>query len=459
MTESRHVKAVDIAIDLSNPRTVPQQNEQMALETMVSINPTKFWGLMKSIVEDGYHPTENLILILDEKGNLCVREGNRRVAVLKVLQGVLQYNDIPSDINELIELNINNEWKEQNASVPCVVYDKSEADTVDRLVSLVHAKGEPAGRDGWTAVAKYRYERDKKNISSPVLDLLEAYLVKGKNLSPQQAERWSGDYPITVLQEAMPKISRALNLAVADFVKAYPKKNKRILDSIMLNIGVNNIGFREIRDRLNFFGNKYGLYLPDAKPKKSQPYPATSVATDQCDTTGGKDSGRPNSSSNKPKAAALSDPVSVARKLRAFKPKGGKREKLVTLIGELKTLCISTYPHAFCFLLRSAFEISAKVYCAENQKTCNIQPVNKDGKDKTLVNILKEVTAYLTKNNADRGKVKELHGALAELAKKDGFLSVTSMNQLVHNPNFSVAPSDICLLFHNIFPLLEEMNS
>jgi hypothetical protein len=47
---------------------------------------------------------------------------------------------------------------------------------------------------------------------------------------------------------------------------------------------------------------------------------------------------------------------------------------------------------------------------------------------------------------------------MTELAKTDGLLSVTSLNQLVHNPTFSVNPGDISVMFFNIFPLLSEMN-
>jgi len=54
--------------------------------------------------------------------------------------------------------------------------------------------------------------------------------------------------------------------------------------------------------------------------------------------------------------------------------------------------------------------------------------------------------------------VKTLHGAMTEIGKSDGILSVTSMNQLVHNPSFSVLSGDICTLFGNIYPLLEAMN-
>ena len=461
MAESKSVKVTDIALDLSNPRTMPQPDEPTALDTMISINPTKFWGLMESIIDDGYHPTENIILLREKKNKLSVKEGNRRIAILKILLGKLQYQDIPTDLSEKISTTIKSAWKNENKEVPCMIYEESEVDIADRIVSRIHAKGEPAGRDGWTAVAKFRYDRDKKGVSAPALDLLEAYLKNGKNLSPQQAERWSGDYPITVLHEALPKIGRALNQATSDFVKVYPKKNKRSLDAILLDMGVSNIGFKEVRDKTHFFGEKYGLFLPGTKPMQPpSPTGADNTSSGQAGN-GGQTTTPPSPPAppKKPTAVSANDPVSVSRKLKTFKPKGSNREKLVTLLNELKTLDITNYPHAFCFLLRSLFEISAKIYCKETTKTANIQTIQKDGKDKILVNLLREITDYITKSGTDKAKIKELHGALTELAKKDGLLSVTSMNQLVHNPNFSVGPSDICLLFHNVFPLLEEMNA
>jgi hypothetical protein len=32
------------------------------------------------------------------------------------------------------------------------------------------------------------------------------------------------------------------------------------------------------------------------------------------------------------------------------------------------------------------------------------------------------------------------------------------MNQLIHHPTFSVRSNDICIMFVNIFPLMEVMN-
>ena len=100
------------------------------------------------------------------------------------------------------------------------------------------------------------------------------------------------------------------------------------------------------------------------------------------------------------------------------------------------------------------FEISAKVYSAEH----NLSLTKSNGREKTLTESLDTVTKHLTNNNSNIPMVKVLHGAMTEIAKTDGILSVTSMNQLVHNPSFSIVPSDICILFGNIYPLLEAIN-
>jgi hypothetical protein len=159
----------------------------------------------------------------------------------------------------------------------------------------------------------------------------------------------------------------------------------------------------------------------------------------------------------KPKAYAIHDQRTVTQTLKKFNPKGSDRAKLVTLRDEIKKLKVNDNPIAFCFLLRSMFEISANIYSTEN----NI-PKAKTNNGKTLQNTLQQqlnaVTLHLTSNNSNPGMVKTLHGANSELSKSAGLLSVTSMNQLVHNPSFSIAPHDIYTLFNNVYPLLEAMN-
>ena len=112
---------------------------------------------------------------------------------------------------------------------------------------------------------------------------------------------------------------------------------------------------------------------------------------------------------------------------------------------------------AFCFLLRSAFEISAKEYCKDNN--ISIEKTKKGiVQNKTLAELLREIVNHLTENGKNKGLEKEFHGALTEITKSEGILSVTSMNQLVHGTTFSIPSNDICIIFGNIFPLLEAMN-
>jgi hypothetical protein len=104
------------------------------------------------------------------------------------------------------------------------------------------------------------------------------------------------------------------------------------------------------------------------------------------------------------------------------------------------------------------FEISAKAYCNDHAGKGGPSAIKADGNDRTLVDVLREIHVHLTKNNTDKLMIKELHGAMAELGKPDSFLSVTSMNQLVHNPKFIVDETHISTLFSNVFPLLQAMN-
>jgi len=42
---------------------------------------------MESLLDDGYSPTENII-VLDNTDHLVVKEGNRRIAALKLILGL-----------------------------------------------------------------------------------------------------------------------------------------------------------------------------------------------------------------------------------------------------------------------------------------------------------------------------------------------------------------------------------
>ena len=243
------------------------------------------------------------------------------------------------------------------------------------------------------------------------------------------------------------------------------------------DIGLNLLHFEHVRAGNADFADDYGF----AVVKNEQTNNKDNGTQSDVDHAGSKENSSPNSSADnaasqsyeseaaekplpkprKPSSLSIDDPKAVKRRLK-FKPKGQGREKLVALLKEASQLNIERTPLAFCFILRSMFEISAKVYCSDHQASGGPSFRQDNGKACALKDVLLAIISHLEKDPS--GKTidavrKRLHGASVELGKPDGILSVRSMNQLVHNQDFSIVPRDICIMFFNVFPLIEEMSS
>ncbi|HZS39234.1 MAG TPA: hypothetical protein VFF06_20525 [Polyangia bacterium] len=470
----KHVSVKQLSLDLRNYRTVPQDDESAAIEATIAGNPEWFWALTESLLDDGYHPTENILVLKSKEGKrerLTVKEGNRRIAALKLIHGYAKHTGLgmPHELAKQINA-ISKEWKKANQTVPCAIYGPSEKQTVDTIVTLTHGKGERAGRDKWKAVARARHNRDANNASEPALDLLEAYLANGRNVTSDQRAKWAGDYPLSVLEDAMKRLAPRLSVSSSRVLAtAYPDKSshRSELEKLIYDIGAEVLKFEQLRDKDRDFAASYGFPAPAATATASAGGAPTTAATHGSASSGGS-SNSATSPTTTPSAATapasartvavpIDDPRAVARTLRSFQPKGNGREKIASLLVEARRLNVQKTPMAFCFVVRSMFELSAKAYCNDHASS-GLSATKGNGEDKTLADVLREITNHLTANNTDKAKKKLLHGAMTEMGKQDGLLSVTSLNQLVHNPKFSVVASDICTLFGRIFPLLEEMN-
>jgi hypothetical protein len=272
MAETISIPVKNLKLDLTNFRTMPQSGEVHAIQAMISIKPEWFWALMESLLDDGYLPTENILVLKSgkAKSELIVKEGNRRIAALKLIHEYLPSStvDIPAHIQSKIG-TLPGEWKTANEAVPCAIYNHEDAAIVDKIVTLAHGKGEQAGRDTWTAVARARHNRDVNKASEPALDLLEKYLKNGKNATAHQVERWSGDYPLTVLEEAIKRVSTRFGASNApDLAKKYPAVECRdVLETILRDIGLKIVRFETIRDKKGDFAADYGL--PEVVPSGS----------------------------------------------------------------------------------------------------------------------------------------------------------------------------------------------
>ena len=261
MAVTQQVNISDLNLDLKNFRTTPQTDEANAIHAMIAVNPNRFGGIIDSLLEDEYIPTENIICQKDGK-NIIVKEGNRRIAAMKLILGLHNPDDFQIPESTIAKIkSLDASWKARNQSVPCSVYEANETDRVDRIVALTHGKGDKASRDPWTSVAKARHNRDINKAKEEGLNLLEKYIANGRNINAQQKERWAGDYNLTVLDATLPKLLSRFNYAnVNALVSAYPKVNERDkLEAILLSIGLGDLGFKQIRDEKNDFTVAFGF--------------------------------------------------------------------------------------------------------------------------------------------------------------------------------------------------------
>jgi hypothetical protein len=402
----------DLKLDLKNFRTVPQASEASAISALVSINPDWFWALTESLLTDGYHPTENILVLAGGKSgtDMEVKEGNRRIAALKLIHGYARRSlvTVPASIEATIA-SLTDDWRNANRLVPCALYQQSEAAAVDRIVKLTHGKGEKAGRDPWGTVPRARHNRDRNGGSEPGLDLLESYLKHGQNITTSQKQRWAGEYNLSVLDEATKRLAPRIGLASSrELSDAYPKvKCRTALEKVLHDIGSEMVGFEEVR-RADF-AVADGIPAPVGQA----PTNATAASSGQA-TSGSAQSSTPPRGAAKRKAVSIDDPRAVSRALRKFAPVGNNREKVVKLLGEARTLNVERYPLAFCFVLRSMFELSAKAFCQDHAKAGRPSILKASGKDRELAEVLRAITKYLTKNNTDRVMVRALHGAMTD---------------------------------------------
>jgi len=459
---SKALSIKKLSLDLPNYRTVKQKSERGALEALVEINDRPFWALTRSLLTHGYMPTEQIV-VQKQSNKYVVKEGNRRVAAMKLILGLLKSPNVsvPTDIVDQIS-RLNPAIKKSLSSAPCLVFRANQTKEVDQIITRIHGKSLGEGRVRWEAIAIARHDRDVNKNSQPVLDILESFLNSSTECTKNESSAWTGDYPLSVLAEALTGVVRRLRFeSLSDLHSKYPsnKKVKNFIDRIIVDVGRKILTFPKIRDKQSEFGALYGLppiTKPTPSPRALQELNVFPSPNGQESSKGSKFSASP----SVPVTAASRASNSVASILRNFHPRVTGSEKLVTLSGELKTLNLNKCPHAFCYLLRSMFEISAKLYIERNRKRSQLRTHDEDGKELSLKDKLNQVIKHMVKFNPrdDDMLKKRLYSAQSVINDKFSILSVRSLNELVHNTHFITSADHIRSVLHNVMPLLEEMN-
>ncbi|UQT45736.1 hypothetical protein M5E88_05915 [Akkermansia muciniphila] len=86
---SKLVSVSSLNLDLENFRSQPQKSEIDSINNLILASPEWFWGLINSFLEFGYDSLEGIGVLRTESKKLIVLEGNRRIAALKIVLGLV----------------------------------------------------------------------------------------------------------------------------------------------------------------------------------------------------------------------------------------------------------------------------------------------------------------------------------------------------------------------------------
>lgn len=133
----------EISLDPNNPRHDSVKDESSVLETLLKTKnfKNKIITLMKDILEYNQNPLDVIGVLLTENNTLYSKEGNRRIAALKILNNpeLIRYNDtaLYSRVQNLL-----NDYSIIPNKVYC--YVTKNADQLDHAIELKH-QGEQNG--------------------------------------------------------------------------------------------------------------------------------------------------------------------------------------------------------------------------------------------------------------------------------------------------------------------------
>jgi hypothetical protein len=135
----------ELALDRDNFRAPSQSSESAAFRALVAANPKKFWEITESLLDSGYEHVDN-ILVQKMDNSLVVKEGNQRIAGIKLALGLIrpQGIEIPEEIKVKMD-GLSSSSKKRIQNVPCAVYGDNERELLDKIVAP-HSRLRPEGR-------------------------------------------------------------------------------------------------------------------------------------------------------------------------------------------------------------------------------------------------------------------------------------------------------------------------
>jgi len=441
MITNKVIDLSELLVDTNNPRIEDVlENQNDAIKAIASKQNRKIASLAKDIINFGINPTDlMLVWRSDNTKNLyVVLEGNRRIAVLKILEkpetvyGSVD-NSTFEQLKRLSKLYIENPL----TAVNCIVVDTREE--AYHWIELKHTgQNEGAGLVPWGSAEAERFRR-RSGQKSPHLQILD-FLEKQNFISRETRQ----NVPVTSLKRLIstPYVRKKLGIDIHDGRVITNLSEDEVIKG--LKRVAEDLASRQTRtgdiyyagDRITYIDSLDSLELPDLSKTTQE----SSVLEDTIKTKVSKPVAMPRSKPSQRKRSTLI-PV------RGFALQIGQ-SRINDIYHELRQLNIDDYINAVSVLFRVFLELSIDEYIDKYKLGINIQF--------TLSRKINDVSIHLKEQcKINDQQLKPVRRA----AQRDSFLgtTVTTMHQYIHNQYFHPAPQDLIATWDSLQPFIEAI--
>lgn len=488
MTEGHKDLRIDqLLLDVANPRFEAVGGQREALQSVINDQGSKLAKLAQSIAERGLNPMDRL-LVAPSKGapsKFVVREGNRRIAALKILQNpdVLGTLDVPAPLARRLQTSAQDFDSKSLTRVPCFVISSDEE--ADYWIRLRHTgENEGVGVVDWNGIATSRF----RGGDTPAAHAL-AFVLKFGGFDDQERDDLRRWFPITNLARllATPDVRARLGLTKdgKDVVTTLPAAEAlRPLERIVRELSRLDPGrpsvtriktkalqktwLDEISDSLPDLTKAGGakrplqsfkpVDFPKAKGGTSGGGPSGSGAAGGSGGPGGTAGGTVGGTagavggpagSSKPVAADPNRPTLVPRSFHLAIP----NPKIAAIFRELKTLKLKDHPHSISVMLRVFLELSVDVHLTRNGKPLEVpHGGGSDGTNLLSLHVkIKQSVDIMAPTKAAR---KTYEGVVSISGNERNPLHTKFLHGYVHNPNFTPLIDDLRSAWDNAEPFL-----
>jgi hypothetical protein len=438
------LKIRDLVLDHDNPRITHAAGQQEALQKVVNDQRVKLIKLAQSIVEHGLSPMDRLLVLRTTQGFVAL-EGNRRVAVFKLLTNpaVMTGLDMPPPMKRVLE-GLAKTFK-RGAVEPISCFELASREEARYWLNLRHNTGhQGAGVESWKSLAKRRFDG-----KPPAVQALE--LVTEQTLTTAERAAITEKFPTSTLERLLENRSvrkeLGLDLKEGKLVSKLPASEiAKPLKKIVTDLATKQVKVNKLMttdDMLKYVREDLGkAHLPDLSKARKAERGLDEIPTSEFTKVRHLPRRKPDPSDRK---------TVVPNTCRI----NITDNRIADIYKELRTIRLEDGKNAIAVLLRVFLELSVDHFLENNGGSLRFRPPGAPrDKWKSLDAKLAEVVDMLVNIGVPR---EHFTSVTRDLAKDGSPMHLDLFHRYVHDRFATPSISDLTAAWDHAQPLFKKI--